>query len=294
MFAKASGIPSAWPMVTREARSASGDRPGPPRSRMVVGLERRPIKLVGPFLRPAQAAFLAEDADVEAVHAADRDRTRPEPQHRAAVHAQIDHRVVFERAAGQAGDEIGGKLARLLARDITRHVQRVDAAIRELRGNARECGIVAPAHARIVGVGCIGVEAMREFGLDQPDFAEIPAGDHRAHVPDQRITAVAVVDRAEDACPLRGRGDVLGLFDRHRHRLFAEHRDARLEKRFGDFVMRRIRRRDGDEIDPVGSPALAFEHLPPVAIGAVGATPNRCANSRPFAGSTSSAPAAKV
>ena len=225
MLAKASGMPSAWPMVTREARSASGERSGPPRSMILrAAVERRPVELVRPFLRPAQPAFFAEDLDVEAVHAPDRHRTRPQAQRRAAVHAKIDHRVVFERAAGHAGDEVGGEFARLLAADVARHVQSVNAAICELRRGAGLCGIVAPAHARIVRVGSVGVEAMREFGLDEPHLSEIAARDHRPHVAHQRIAGIAVVDGEERRRRASRRAARSSRFvERHRHRLFAQH-----------------------------------------------------------------------
>ena len=159
----------------------------------------------------------------------------------------------------------------MLAEHIARHVQRVDAAIGELRRRAGLRGIVAPAHARIVGVGGVGVEAVREFRLDEPDLAEIAARDHRPHVADQRIAGIAVVDRERNARRARRRDvSVLGLLERHRHRLFAQHRDARFEERLGDFVVRGVRRGDGDEIDAVGAIAFARQHLAPVAIGALG------------------------
>jgi rubrerythrin len=47
-------------------------------------------------------------------------------------HAEIDHGVVFEFAARNAGDGVGGELFDFLAGDEARHVQRVDAAIGEL------------------------------------------------------------------------------------------------------------------------------------------------------------------
>ena len=82
---------------------------------------------------------------------------------------------------------------------IARHVQRVDAAIGELRGWAGLRGIVAPPDARIVRVRRVGVEAVRELRLDKAHPAEVAACDHGAHVTNQRIAAVAVIDCEERA-----------------------------------------------------------------------------------------------
>ncbi len=169
-------------------------------------VQRRPVKLVRPFLRPAQAALFAEHLDVKPVHAPDRDRARPQPQDRAAIHAEGDHGVVLQRAACEAGDEVGGEFARLLAGDEACHVQRVDAAIGELRRDAGLCRIVAPAHARIVGIRRVGMEAVREFGLDEADLAQIAARHHGPHVAHQRIARIAVIDGA-DRTGARGRCD---------------------------------------------------------------------------------------
>jgi hypothetical protein len=83
----------------------------------------------------------------------------------AAVHAEIDHGVVFELAARNAGDEIGGEFFDFLAGDEARHVQRVDAAIGELRRDTGLGRIIAPAHPRIVGIARIGVVAMGKSAL---------------------------------------------------------------------------------------------------------------------------------
>ena len=60
------------------------------------------------FLRPAQAARCAEHLQGQAVLAADGDGRRPQPADRAAIHAEIDHRVVLELAACNARREVGG------------------------------------------------------------------------------------------------------------------------------------------------------------------------------------------
>ena len=59
------------------------------------------------------------------------------------------------------------KLHCILAGHVTRHMQGVDAAIGELAGDPGLCGIIAPAHARIVGIGGIGMKAVREFDDDE-------------------------------------------------------------------------------------------------------------------------------
>ena len=97
----------------------------------------------------------------------------------------------------------------------------MDAAIGKLRRDAGLSRVIAPADARIIGIGGIGMEAMGEFGLDETNLAEIATRHHGAHVAHQRIAGVAVVDSADRARAFGGGGDVLGFRNRYRHRLFA-------------------------------------------------------------------------
>ncbi len=81
---KASGIPSAWPTVTRLARSASGLRlPSAALDHLKPPAKRHVVKLVRLLLRPAQATLLAEHLKGEAMLPAKRDRrgTRAGPPH---------------------------------------------------------------------------------------------------------------------------------------------------------------------------------------------------------------------
>jgi hypothetical protein len=107
-----------------------------------------------------RARLFAEHLQRQPVLAANGDRRCPEPANGTAVHAEIDHGVVFEFAARNAGDGVGGEFFHFLAGDEACHVQRVDAAIGELRRDTGLGRIIAPAHPRIVGIGCIGVVAM--------------------------------------------------------------------------------------------------------------------------------------
>ena len=69
-----------------------------------------------------------------------------------------------------------------------------------------ELRVVAPADARVVGIGGVGMMAVGEFGDDHPDLAEVAARDHRPHVADQRVAGIAVVDRADAAALSRACG----------------------------------------------------------------------------------------
>ena len=156
-------------------------------------------------------------------------------------------------------------------------MQRVDPAVGELRRNAGLGRIIPPADARVVGIGGVGVVAMGEFRLHQPDRTEIAARDHRPHVPHQSIAGVAVVDGTNPPGGPRKAHDLLALCNGHGHRLFAEHVEAGSEKRPGDLEMRGIRRGDGDEIDPVGPVPFARQHLAPVSVRACGVEPEAAA-----------------
>ena len=145
----------------------------------------------------------------------------------------------------------------------------MDAAIGELGRNPGLCGVIAPAHARIVGTGGIGMVAMGELGHDKADAAKVAARHHGAHVTHQRIAGIAVVHRADPPHGAGGFHQILGLGLGHGHRLFAQHMDPGLEEGFGDFVMGRIGGGDGDKLHPVRAALLAGQHLAPVAVAAV-------------------------
>lgn len=146
----------------------------------------------------------------------------------------------------------------------------VDAAVSELRRDARLCGVIAPAHARVVGIGGIGVMAVGEFSNNQPHAAKIAARHHGAHVAHQCIARIAVVDRADAPCLARETDNLLSLGDGHRHRLLAQHVEARLEEFARDLEMRGVGCRNRDKVDPVRPLHLARQHLTPVAIAAIG------------------------
>ena len=62
-------------------------------------------------------------------------------------------------------------------------MQRMDAAIGKLRRDTRLRRIITPAHPWIVRVSGISVVAMGKFRIDQTNFSQIAACDHRFHVP---------------------------------------------------------------------------------------------------------------
>ena len=65
------------------------------------------------------------------------------------------------------------------------------------------------------------------------------------------VITVSIVDGTDGAGAFRSRWNVLGLFDGHRHGLFAQHVNASFEECLGNRVVGRIGRCDGDEINAV-------------------------------------------
>ncbi|OIQ63623.1 hypothetical protein GALL_548370 [mine drainage metagenome] len=161
----------------------------------------------------------------------------------------------------------------------------MDATIGELRRNARLRRIIAPAHARVIGVGGVGVVAVGKFRDDKADASKIAARHHRLHVTHEGIAGVAIVDGADLPGFARDPHDLFALFHRHRHRLFAKDVEPGLKERLGDLIMGGVRRGDGDKIDTVGAALLALQHLSPVAIGAVGCKAKAAAIITPGVGS---------
>ncbi len=110
---------------------------------------------------------------------------------------------------------------------------------------------------------------MGELGDHHAHGPDVATGDHRPHVRDERVSGVPVVHRTDAAGFPRQADDLLAFLDGHRHRLLAEHVKPRGKEGTGDLEMRRVRRGDSDEIDPIRSGPLAVQHLAPVAVGAV-------------------------
>ena len=157
-----------------------------------------------------------------------------------------------------------------MARDKTGHVQRVNTTIGKLGRHPRLCGVIAPTDARVFHVGGVCVMAMSEFGHDNPNFAQIAPRHHRPHVPDQRITGIAIVYRANPTLGAGDLGDLLAFLDQHGHRLFTQHVEPGLKEPFGDFKVGGVGCGDRHQIKAVIAVGFCRQHLAPVAIGAVG------------------------
>ena len=152
-------------------------------------------------------------------------------------------------------------------------MQRVNAAIGELRRHARLCRIIAPAHARVVGVSGVGVVAVGKFGHNQPHLANIASRHHGTHMAHKGIARVAIVHRTNLACGMRGFHQISGFILRHGQGLFAQNVEACREECFGDFVMGSVGRSHCHQINAVGAVTLTFQHLAPIAVGAVSGQP---------------------
>ena len=130
--------------------------------------------------------------------------------------------------------------------------------------------IIAPAHAWIVGICGIGMMTVGEFGIDNANSAEITTRNHRAHMPNQRIARVTVINGANLLCRFNQTHDLFAFINGHGHRLFTQHIKTCFEKSFGDFKVCRIGSCDSDQIDSVIAVAFTFEHILPATVGTLG------------------------
>ena len=101
-------------------------------------------------------------------------------------------------------------------------MQRVNAAVGELGGYPSLCRIIAPAHARVVGVSGIGVMAMGKFGHNQPHLANVAPRHHGTHVADKGIARVAIIHRTTLACGMGGFDQIGSLVFCHGQGFFAQ------------------------------------------------------------------------
>ena len=152
-------------------------------------------------------------------------------------------------------------------------MQRVNAAIGELARHPSHRRIIAPTHARIVGIGPVTVVAVAEVCHHQTDLAQLTGAHHRAGLADHRISGIAVIHRADLAGGGGDANDFLAFLHRHGHWLFAQHVEPSLKKSLGNLKMRGVRRGDSDQINPVRAPAFPRQHFRPVAVSAVRRNP---------------------
>ena len=139
----------------------------------------------------------------------------------------------------------------------------VDALVGVDRGGPGLCGVEAPANARVLPVGRIGVEAVGELREHEAHMAEVATRHHRAHVPHEGIARIPVVDGEDPVRLPGGRDERLGVFDRGGERLFAQDVAAGLEERPRDLEMRAVGGGDGHEVRAFGTVPLSGQHLAP-------------------------------
>ena len=129
----------------------------------------------------------------------------------------------------------------------------------------------------------LGQPGLDVFDIDEAQLAEQAGGDHGAGLPDHRIAGIGVGDGEEPAGAAPGFDQILGLLDRHRQRLVADDVEAGFHEGFRRAVMNIVRGDDGDDVDPVGTVALAFHHRLPGLVAAVrGEVRLAAALARPF------------
>src|SRR5262249_42097390 len=146
------------------------------------------VELVGLLLLPAQATEFSIYFYRQAMGASYGDRTRPQSPDDPLRHAEGEQRIVLELSSWDRECEIRRKRLYLLGGNETRQVKGMNSTVGEYRGHARDRWVIAPAHARVIGCGRVGVMSMRKLRPHNTDPTEIAAGNHRARVAYQRVT----------------------------------------------------------------------------------------------------------
>jgi hypothetical protein len=85
-----------------------------------------------------------------------------------------------------------------------------------------------------------------------------------------RVAGVVVREREHRVVLLHEATELLGVFERRRHRLVADDVESRLDERLRDLEVRDVRRDDGNEVDALtlGQLPLAVDHVLPRCVDA--------------------------
>ena len=110
---------------------------------------------------------------------------------------------------------------------------------------------------------------MAKVGHNRADCTQFTAFDHCPHLTYHRVSAVAVVYRANLTGGFGDFYDLFAFFNGHSHRLFTKNVKASLQERFGYLEVRVVWCRNGHEIKFILAAFFASQHFLPIAVCAV-------------------------
>ena len=163
---------------------------------------------------------------------ADGETAGPKPPYRTSVHAEGNHRVIFQKSALDRTGKIGGKALDFLPGDKTGHVHGMDPCVGSNGGYSGLFRVKTPPDPGIVSVCRIGKKSSGKFRKNHPDFSQFTPQNCSTHLPHQGITAVTEVHCIDPLLFLRGLDQGFCVLKPRGQRFFTEHMKSFIEKGF--------------------------------------------------------------
>ena len=129
----------------------------------------------------------------------------------------------------------------------------MDADVGHGAAGSTPAGIHLPGVAHVEGLREVDLPeaALVVFEHDLADLADFALGDEFAGEFDHRHAGIGEGDAQDAALAASEASELLGLRHGHGERFLAHHVEPRLEGGLGDFIVRVVRRADGEEVDVV-------------------------------------------
>ena len=111
--------------------------------------------------------------------------------------------------------------------------------------------------------------AVGELHVHHPNLTQLPRLDHGTGLIDHGEAGVAVHDPKDSPLLCGEFGQRFRFFDLQRERFLADHVKPRLQSRSADLVVGAVRGGNGERLDAVLAPALAFDEARVVGVAAL-------------------------
>src|SRR5579863_6945714 len=193
----------------------------------------REAEIVGIFLLPFEAGFVAIDAQAKIVFVARSDLTGPQHSASTAGEAKEHVDVVVETAAGNENGNVGGDLFATKPADKAGEIVSMRADVAKAAGRSALRWVGAPDGLLLPGgFDGSGEPILGVFDLYDANRADFASGDHFLRLTNHGIARVVVRKAKDEAGALDDLGESHGVCNGGGERLIADDVNAGFEEGF--------------------------------------------------------------